>query len=45
VLIALAIWIVWPAMTVVAGNQNQTSPRTEKRISSDLVFQVVRSSV
>ena len=44
VLIALAIWIVWPAMSVVAGNQNQTSPRTEKRISSDLVFQVVRSS-
>ena len=44
VLIALAIWIVWPAISVVAGNQNQTSPRTEKRISSDLVFQVVRSS-
>jgi thiol:disulfide interchange protein DsbD len=44
VLIALAIWIVWPAISVVAGNQNQISPRTEKRISSDLVFQVVRSS-
>lgn len=44
VLIALAIWIVWPAISVVADNQNQTSPRTEKRISSDLVFQVVRSS-
>ncbi len=44
VLIALAIWIVWPAISVLAGNQNQTSPRTEKRISSDLVFQVVRSS-
>ncbi|QWD76182.1 protein-disulfide reductase DsbD [Polynucleobacter sp. MWH-UH24A] len=44
VLIALAIWIVWPVMSVVAGNQNQISPRTEKRISSDLVFQVVRSS-
>ncbi|NCX67087.1 MAG: DUF255 domain-containing protein, partial [Burkholderiaceae bacterium] len=29
---------------LVADNQNQTSPRTEKRISSDLVFQVVRSS-
>jgi thiol:disulfide interchange protein DsbD len=44
VLIALAIWIVWPAISVLSGNQNQTSPRTEKRISSDLVFQVVRSS-
>jgi thiol:disulfide interchange protein DsbD len=44
VLIALAIWIVWPAISVVADNQNQTSPLTEKRISSDLVFQVVRSS-
>ena len=44
VLIALAIWIVWPAISVVADNQNQTSPRTEKRISSDLVFQIVRSS-
>lgn len=44
VLIALAIWIVWPAISVVAGNQNQISPRTEKRISSHLVFQVVRSS-
>ncbi|MBM3348703.1 MAG: protein-disulfide reductase DsbD [Betaproteobacteria bacterium] len=44
VLIGLAIWIVWPAISVVAGNQNQISPRTEKRISSDLVFQVVRSS-
>ena len=44
VLVALAIWIVWPAMSVVTGNQTQTSTRTEKRIPPDLVFQVVRSS-
>jgi len=43
-LVALAIWIVWPAISVVTGNQTQTSARTEKRISPDLVFQVVRSS-
>ncbi|WP_108507608.1 protein-disulfide reductase DsbD [Polynucleobacter acidiphobus] len=43
-LVALAIWIVWPAMSVVIGNQTQTSTRTEKRIPPDLVFQVVRSS-
>lgn len=44
VLVALAIWIVWPAMSVVTGNQTQTSTRTEKRIPPNLVFQVVRSS-
>ena len=44
VLVALAIWIVWPAISVVSGNQTQTSSRTEKRIAPDLVFQVVRSS-
>ena len=44
VLVALAIWIVWPAISVVTGNQTQTSTRTEKRIPPDLVFQVVRSS-
>ncbi|BEI32702.1 protein-disulfide reductase DsbD [Polynucleobacter sp. HIN5] len=44
VLVALAIWIVWPAMSVVTGNQTQTSTRTEKRIPPDLVFQIVRSS-
>ena len=44
ILIALAVWIVWPAITLVSGNQNQTSARTEKRISPNLVFQVVRSS-
>jgi len=44
VLVVLAIWIVWPAMSVVTGNQTQTSTRTEKRIPPDLVFQVVRSS-
>lgn len=44
VLVALAIWIVWPVMSVVTGNQTQTSTRTEKRIPPNLVFQVVRSS-
>ena len=44
VLVALAIWIVWPAMSVITGNQTQTSTPTEKRIPPDLVFQVVRSS-
>ena len=44
VLVALAIWIVWPAISVVTGNQTQTNTRIEKRIPPDLVFQVVRSS-
>ncbi len=44
ILVALAIWIVWPAIAVVSGGQTQTSTRTEKRIPPDLVFQVVRSS-
>jgi thiol:disulfide interchange protein DsbD len=44
VLVALAIWIVWPAISAVTGNQTQTSILTEKRIPPDLVFQVVRSS-
>ncbi len=44
ILVALAIWIVWPAIAVVSGGQTQTSTRTEKRIPPDLIFQVVRSS-
>jgi thiol:disulfide interchange protein DsbD len=43
-LVALAIWIVWPAISVVTGNQTQITTRTEKRIPPNLVFQVVRSS-
>lgn len=44
VLVALAIWIVWPAISAVTSNQTQISARTEKRIAPDLVFQIVRSS-
>ena len=44
VLVALAIWIVWPAISVISGTQTQTVVKTEKRISPSLVFQVVRSS-
>lgn len=44
VLVALAVWIVWPAISVVIGSQTQTGIRTEKRIAPNLVFQVVRSS-
>jgi thioredoxin:protein disulfide reductase len=44
VLVALAIWIVWPVIAVVTDNQTQISERTEKRIPPDLVFQVIRSS-
>ncbi len=44
ILVLLAAWIVWPVFSVIAGDQNQTSTRTEKRISPNLVFQIVRSS-
>ena len=43
-LVLLAIWIVWPAFSMLRGGTDpQNSSRLEKRISPNLVFQVVRS--
>ena len=43
-LVLLAIWIVWPAFSMLRGETDpQNSSRLEKRISPNLVFQVVRS--
>ena len=43
-LVLLAIWIVWPAFSMLRGETDpQNSIRLEKRISPNLVFQVVRS--
>ena len=43
-LVLLAIWIVWPAFSLLRGETDpQNSSRLEKRISPNLVFQVVRS--
>ena len=43
-LVFLAIWIIWPAFSMLSGESSmQNTNRSEKRISPNLVFQVVRS--
>ena len=43
-LVLLAIWIVWPAFSMLRGEADpQNISRLEKRIAPNLVFQVVRS--
>jgi thiol:disulfide interchange protein DsbD len=43
-LVLLAIWIVWPAFSMLRSEAvSQNSSRLEKRIASNLVFQVVRA--